>query len=278
MNKINFDPTIGNFPLTIDTMRDLQANLSAANDILTHALPVGECILCGLETPGSEGYVRINIGTAMVPNYEIFHVAAGSSSATHLKLSVYDESTQNSQLASVVIQKIRKMEWVASQPASGSWRSYDSLKNSRLRLLTAPPDTAWANCGSNATNTFSNSNGTITLYQAPQVKWSKGILRINALVGIVNYNAYDPEKPLFTLPAGFCPACDMVVPVQQLSLDGSTLKGAGFGMLHTSSGSAVCGFYLPNSTTQHPVIAINAALDVAQFINNTGFTTYTVAV
>ena len=146
MHKQNFDTESDiNYPLTIDRMAEAQGDWLAAQKILAAMLPEGNCIVCGCESAGSAGWVRMANEDGQP---ELFEVRSGSTDAAYLVLATANPTADNSDGASVVVRRERWLKWSANAGTTGC--AFADLP--RLRLRTTPQDDAeWveASDGSN---------------------------------------------------------------------------------------------------------------------------------
>ena len=107
-----FDDSATQFPLSKTRMAEMQADLQVPMKILAEALPSGSCILCGCETAGTAGYVRVamsdgNGGTV----YEVIEVNAGATGSLYLNLTEETIYAKNTSGVDVAVRKERYLKW-----------------------------------------------------------------------------------------------------------------------------------------------------------------------
>ena len=115
MNRQNFNPEeVGNYPLTIERMAEMQEDQQLALRVLAEMCGGQNCILAGCESPGSAGYVLVNGEVLEVKAAEIALV-----SLHFLTLRSRTTTATNSEGETVTVREERWMEWTQGMLLGG---------------------------------------------------------------------------------------------------------------------------------------------------------------
>lgn len=222
MDRQNFDTqSVNNYPLTIDRMAEAQNDWQSPMKVLAGLLPSGNCILAGCESKGAAGWVRM-LNENSQP--EIFEVRNGSSSAQFLKLMTNNITAENSDGTTVTVRVERYLSWVAN--GSGTYVAYSDLP--RLWAKVSPKnDSEWTACeGGTWWHVPTNGTSMRVKREGGRVHlW--GNVKYGLLIsGAVHYTGSWQDLTLennitktlrtgtFTLPTGYRPSGDMIIPIR----------------------------------------------------------------
>ena len=179
MNRMIFDDSATQFPLSKTRMAEMQSDLQVPLKIMAMAMPIGDCILTGCGTAGEAGYVRVALPDGNGGNvYEVIEVKAGLSGGTYLNLqenTVYATTNSGERVA---VRTERCLIW--SMESSGLALKYADLP--RLWVKAGHQDEEGYTGCANGTNWFVGTGGS-----AMAVRFEGGRVHLQ---GLLTYTPY----------------------------------------------------------------------------------------
>lgn len=206
MNRQNFNPEeIGNYPLTIERMKELQEDLQAPLRILAEMAGGQNCILAGCETAGAAGYVLVNGEVLEVKEYAI---TGNEPIAFRIRSSV--TSATNSDGEEVTVREERWAEWTPQLQLGGvGYVIYGGLPRLHTSMVKETP---WEACVNNEIWVPVHPNNPNMSKQLPRVRKLR-----NGLVHVECDCFYGPATPgsstSIMLPAGYVPYRTIEIPM-----------------------------------------------------------------